>query len=81
MCMHMYTYIWQATMTVLDGERRNIAEAEERPRLEHVKQLRDIERKKKAETAEVEGRLHELLAQQRESFEEEKVRGCSKGVL
>ena len=64
----------QATMAVLDGERRNIAEAEERPRLEHVKQLREIERKKKAETAEIEARLQELLSQQRESFEEEKAR-------
>jgi len=71
---HTWEMERQATMAVLDGERRNIAEAEERPRLEHVKQLRDIERKKKAETAEVEARLQELLSQQRESFEEEKAR-------
>ena len=71
---HAWEMERQATMAVLDGERRNIAEAEERPRLEHVKQLREIERKKKAETAEIEARLQELLSQQRESFEEEKAR-------
>jgi len=63
-----------ALQKILEDEKKVIAEQELKPRLEHLKTMKKIERERKAETTEVEGRLQELLAQQRESFEEERER-------